>query len=98
LDNRDVDHLTWIASSRALTPPDVIVERLLKPSVKPEESIGEVGPKLMVIYEIAQQPSYDWTSLIRAYLNNQPPSDDNTEVERIAYKSRMYHLIDGVLY
>jgi hypothetical protein len=37
-------------------------------------------------------------SSIRAYLDNQPPSDDNTDVERIARKSRMYHLIDGVLY
>jgi hypothetical protein len=37
-------------------------------------------------------------SPIRAYLHNQPPSDDNAEVEYIARKSRMYHLIDGVLY
>jgi hypothetical protein len=28
LDNRDVDHLTWIASTRAPTPPNVIIERL----------------------------------------------------------------------
>jgi hypothetical protein len=33
-----------------------------------------------------------------AYLDNQPPSDDNVEVESIARKYRMYHLIDGVLY
>jgi hypothetical protein len=52
----------------------------------------------MIIDESSQQPTYDWTSLIRAYLDNQPPSDDNAEVERIARKSRMYHLIDGVLY
>jgi hypothetical protein len=25
LDNRDADHLVWIASSRAPTPPDVII-------------------------------------------------------------------------
>jgi hypothetical protein len=31
-------------------------------------------------------------------LDNQPPSDDNTEVERITRKSKMYHLIDGILY
>jgi hypothetical protein len=37
-------------------------------------------------------------SLIRAYLDNQPPLDDNAEVEHIARKSRMYHLIDGVLF
>jgi hypothetical protein len=37
-------------------------------------------------------------SLIRVYLDNQPPSDDNAEVERIARKSKMYHLIDGVLF
>jgi hypothetical protein len=90
-DNRDADHLTWIASSRAPTPPDVIVERLSKPSVKPEESINKAEPELMVINELA----YDWMSLIRVYLDNQPPSDDNVEVERIAHKSRMYHLIDG---
>jgi hypothetical protein len=98
LDNRDADHLVWIASSRAPTPPDVIVERLSKPSMKPEESIDEVGANLMIIDEPAQQPAYDWMSPIRAYLDNQPPLDDNAEVERIACKSRMYHLIDGVMY
>jgi hypothetical protein len=53
---------------------------------------------LMVIDEPAQQPVYDWMSLIRAFLDNQPPSDDNAEVERIARKSKMYHLVDGVVY
>jgi hypothetical protein len=51
LNNRDADHLTWIASSRAPTPPDVIVERLFKPSVKPEESIGQAKLELMIIDE-----------------------------------------------
>jgi hypothetical protein len=37
-------------------------------------------------------------SHIKAYLDNQSISDDNTEIERIARKSRMYHLIDKVLY
>jgi hypothetical protein len=37
-------------------------------------------------------------SPIKAYLDNQPISDDNVEIERIARKSRMYHLINGVLY
>jgi hypothetical protein len=32
------------------------------------------------------------------YLDNQPPLDNNAEVERMAHKSRMYHLIDGVLF
>jgi hypothetical protein len=69
------------------TPPDVIVERLFKPSVKTEESTSEVGPELMIIDEPVQLPAYDWMSPIRAYLDNQPPSDDNTEVERITRKS-----------
>jgi hypothetical protein len=99
LDNRDANHLAWIASSRAPTPPDVIVERLSKPLVKLEESTSEeVGADLMVIDEPPQQPAYDWMSPIRTYLDNQPPLDDNAEVERIARKSRMYDLIDGVLY
>jgi hypothetical protein len=37
-------------------------------------------------------------SLIKMFLDNQPPSDDNTEVECITRKSKMYHLIDGILY
>jgi hypothetical protein len=37
-------------------------------------------------------------SHIKAYLDNQPISDDNAEIERMTHKSRMYHLIDGVLY
>jgi hypothetical protein len=52
----------------------------------------------MIIDEPAQQLAYDWMSLIRAYLDNQPPSDDNTKVERIARKYKMNHLIDGVSY
>jgi hypothetical protein len=35
LDNRDADHLTWIAYSRAPTPPDIIIEKLSKPLVRP---------------------------------------------------------------
>jgi hypothetical protein len=37
-------------------------------------------------------------SQIRSYLENRPLADDNAEIERIARKSRMYYLIDGVLY
>jgi hypothetical protein len=55
--------------------------------VKPEESTNEVGPKLMIIDEPAQQPAYDWMSPIRVYLDNQPSSDDNAKVERITHKS-----------
>jgi hypothetical protein len=40
LDNHNADHLAWITSSRAPTPPDVIVERLSKHSVKTKESIS----------------------------------------------------------
>jgi hypothetical protein len=49
LDNHNADHLAWIASSRAPTPPDVIVEKLSKHSVKPEESISKAEPKSMII-------------------------------------------------
>jgi ribonuclease HI len=52
LDNRDVDHLAWIASSRAPTSSDVIIEKLTKPSVRStEEAIDTVKPDLMVIDE-----------------------------------------------
>jgi hypothetical protein len=37
LDNRDADHLAWIASSRAPTSPDVIIEKLSKLSTRPAE-------------------------------------------------------------
>jgi hypothetical protein len=49
LDNCDADHLAWIASSRAPTPPDVIIEKLSNPSVKPAEAVNEaIEQDLMV--------------------------------------------------
>jgi hypothetical protein len=96
LDNQDANHLLWIASSRAPTPSNVIIEKLTKPSVKAAEPVE--GADLMVINGPKQQLAYDWMSLIRAYLDNQPLSDDNVEVECITRKFRMYHLIDGVMY
>jgi hypothetical protein len=69
---------------------------LTKPSVKAVELLREAD--LMVIDGAEQQPEIDWMSPINAYLDNQPISDDNAEIECIAHKSRMYHLIDGVLY
>jgi hypothetical protein len=37
-------------------------------------------------------------SSIKMFLDNQPPSDDIAKVERIAHKSKMYHMIDEILY
>jgi hypothetical protein len=37
LDNRDADHLAWIASSRVSISSDVIIEKLTKPSIKSVE-------------------------------------------------------------
>jgi hypothetical protein len=96
LDNRDANHLAWISSSIALAPPDVIVVKLSKPSVKPAESISEADP--MVIDGPDQEPVFDWMNSIRMFLSNQPLSDDDEEVERIMRKAKMHHLIDGVLY
>ena len=33
LDNKDTDHLAWIASSESVVPEDVVLEKLLVPSV-----------------------------------------------------------------
>jgi ABC-type molybdenum transport system ATPase subunit/photorepair protein PhrA len=72
---------------------------LTKPSVRPiEEVIDAAKPDLMVIDEPEQGLAYDWMSPIKMFLDNQPPSDDNTEVERIAHKVKMYHVIDEILY
>jgi hypothetical protein len=88
-----------IASSRAPTPSDIIIEKLSKPSVRPaEEDINVAKPDLMVIDESDQEPAYDWMSPIRIFLDIQPPLDDNAEVDHIARKSKIYHLIDGILY
>jgi hypothetical protein len=37
-------------------------------------------------------------SLIKIFLENQPPLDDNAEVECVTRKSKQYHLIDGILF
>jgi hypothetical protein len=53
LDNRDADHLAWIASSKEPTSSDVIVEKLSKHSVKPTEATNEaIKQDLMVIDEL----------------------------------------------
>jgi hypothetical protein len=96
LDNRDADHLAWISSSRVPILSDVIIEKMTKPSVKAVETLRETD--LMIIDGADQQPEIDWMNPIKVYLDNQPILDDNAEIERIARKSRMYHLIDGVLY
>jgi hypothetical protein len=69
---------------------------LTKPSVKAVETLRETD--LMIIDGAEQQPEIDWMSTIKAYLDNQPISYDNAEIERITPKSIMYHLIDEVLY
>jgi hypothetical protein len=68
LDNRDTDHIAWIASSRAPTPSDVIIEKLTKPSVKAVEPLREVD--LMIIDGAEQQPEIVWMSPIKACLDN----------------------------
>jgi hypothetical protein len=99
LDNHDADHLAWIASSRAPTTSDIIIEKLSKPSIKSVESTSEaIGQDLMVIDEPEQEPAYDWMNPIKMFLENHPPSDDNTKVEHIAFKSKQYHLIDEILF
>jgi hypothetical protein len=68
LGNHDVDHLAWIASSRAPTPPDVIIEKLTKPSVKPATPAKEADR--MVIDGPDQEPAYDWMNPIRLFMKN----------------------------
>jgi hypothetical protein len=71
LGNCDVDHLAWIASSRAPTPLDVIIEKLSKPLVRPiEEAIDAAKPNLMFINEPEQGLAYDWMILIKMFLDN----------------------------
>jgi hypothetical protein len=99
LNNRGADHLAWIASSRAPTLLDIIVEMLSKPSVKSAESIIKVIEQdLMVIDKSEHAFACDWMHPIKMFLKNHPPSDDNAEVECIARKSKQYHLVDGILF
>jgi hypothetical protein len=99
LENRDADHPAWIPSSRARTPPDVIIETLSNPLIKPTESTSEVIRQyLMIIDDPEQELAYEWMHPIKMFLENQPPSDDNVKVEHIACKSKQYHLVDGILF
>jgi hypothetical protein len=60
LDNRDTDHLAWIAFSKAPTLPNIIIEKLSKPLVRPvEEDVDAAKPDLMVIDKPEQGPAYD---------------------------------------
>jgi hypothetical protein len=76
LDNCDTDHLAWIASSRAPMPPDVIIEKVSKPSVKlAEENTEAAKPDLMVVDDQEQEPTYNWMNPIQMFLDNQLPSN-----------------------
>jgi hypothetical protein len=60
LDNRDANHLAWITSSREPTLPDIIIEKLCKPLVKPGEEDTEAAKQdLMVIDKPEQERAYD---------------------------------------
>jgi hypothetical protein len=99
LNNYDADHPVWIASSIAPTPPDVIIEKLSKSSIKPVEATSEaMMSDLMVIDDPDQEPEYDWINPIKIFLENQPLSDDSAEVECIVRKSKKCHLIDEILF
>jgi hypothetical protein len=57
--------------------------------VKPTESTNEaIGQDLMVFDKPEQEPVYDWIHPIKMFLQNQPPSDNNAKIERIAHKSK----------
>jgi hypothetical protein len=67
--------------------------------VKPIEPTNEaIKQDLMVIDESEKETTYDWMHLIKLFLENQPPLDDNTKVEHTAHKSKQYHLIDEFLF
>jgi hypothetical protein len=60
MDNKDQDHLTSVASSRAPMPLDVIIERLAKPSVNyKDQDIELAAQDLMVIDDKEPKTSYD---------------------------------------
>jgi hypothetical protein len=80
LDNRDADHLAWISSSRAPMPPDMIVERLAKLSVKPKHQDTESADLMIIDGEELNQAD-DWMKPIRMLLENRPLPNDNLEAE-----------------
>jgi RNase P subunit RPR2 len=43
---------------------------------------------------VIDEPDQDWMHMIKIFLENQPPLDDNAKVEHIERKSKQYHLID----
>jgi hypothetical protein len=63
-----------------------------------EQAVDATKPDLMVVNKPEQGLAHDWMSSIKMFLDNQSPSDDNAEVECIMHKSKMYHLIHGILY
>jgi hypothetical protein len=63
------------------------------------ESTSEaIDQDLMVIDGPEQELVYYWLHRTRMLRENQPPSYDNADVERIAHNSNQYHLIDGTLF
>jgi hypothetical protein len=56
---------------QAPTPPDVIIEKLSKTSIKLAEPTNEaIKQDLMLIDEPEQEPMYDWMHPIELFLEN----------------------------
>jgi ribonuclease HI len=86
LDNRNADHLAWFASSRAPTPPDVVIEKLSKHSVKPAKPTNKaIEQDLMVIDKLDQEPVYDCMHPMKMFLENQSPLDDSMQIQAVPY-------------
>jgi hypothetical protein len=72
---------------------------LSKPSVRPAEEASDAAKSNMIVIDEPEQGlAYDWMNLVKMFLDNQLPSDDNAKVEHISRKFKMQHLIDGILY
>ena len=85
LDNKDADHLAWIASSRSPVPEDVILEKLSTPSAAIQsQGLPSAGAEVMLLdmpNEYGQVE--DWRVLIRNYLKSNLPPDDSPEAQRM---------------
>ena len=101
LDNKDVDHLAWIASSRSPIPEDVILEKLVVPSAATTNQglPSQPEPEVMIIdAPNGDNPEEDWRIPIKDYLESELLPDDSPEAQRMKRQTKLYALIDGELY
>ena len=95
--NEAADALSRLGSNRQSVPPNVFLDELHNPSVKPpsEIDVAELEDDSTLVAALHEQPG--WTEPYMAYLSRGVLPDDEIEARKIIRRSKAYTIINNEL-